>query len=101
MLRSSLPPPLINQEIFKFPSTFDRINKPPWLCPTACPSLTRTAPILRRDFPSFQCASSASDNPYAANQAHPLQLLLKFGTMLMKGFVNPLSQVHERFNGHS
>jgi hypothetical protein len=36
----------------------------------------------------------------AANQAHPLQLLLKLGTMLMKHFVNPLSQVHERFNGH-
>src|SRR5215813_3223873 len=29
-----------------------------------------------------------------------LQLLLKLGTMLMKHFVNPLSQVHECFNGH-
>jgi len=32
---------------------------------------------------------------------YPLQLLFKLGTTLMKGFVNPLSQVHERFNGHS
>jgi hypothetical protein len=59
------------------------------------------ATILRRDFPSLQCAHTASDNPSAANHAHPLQLLLKLGTTLMKGFVNPLSQVHERFNGHS
>jgi hypothetical protein len=44
---------------------------------------------------------TASNNPSAANYVHPLQLLLKLGTMLMKHFVNPLSQVHERFNGHS
>ena len=41
-----------------------------------------------------------SNNPSAANHAHPLQLLFKLGTTLMKGFINPLSQVHERFNGH-
>src|SRR5215813_15603875 len=98
MLRSSLPPPLINQEIFKFPSTFDCINKPPWLCPTACPSLTRTAPIFRWDFPALQCASAASSSPCAANS---LQLFFKFGPTLVQRFINPLSQVHERFNCHS
>jgi hypothetical protein len=30
----------------------------------------------------------------------PLQLLSKLGTTLKKHFVNPLSQVHEGFNGH-
>src|SRR5215471_6904087 len=90
---------LVDQEIVKFPSTLDRSNKPPWLCPTACPSLTRPTAILWRDLPSFQCTSTASNNPCAANHPHPLQLLLKFGTMLMKGFVNPLSQVHECFDG--
>jgi len=28
------------------------------------------------------------------------QLLLKFSPTFVEGFVNPLSQVHERFNGH-
>jgi hypothetical protein len=32
--------------------------------------------------------------------AHPLQLSFHVGPTLMKGFVNPLSQVHECFNGH-
>jgi hypothetical protein len=31
---------------------------------------------------------------------HPLQLLFNFGPTPVKYFVNPLSQVHERFNGH-
>jgi hypothetical protein len=34
------------------------------------------------------------------NQGNPLQLVLKFGTTVEKGFVNSLSQVHECFNGH-
>ena len=60
--------------------------------------------IFRRDFPSFQCASTASHNPCATNHGncpiHPFYLLLYFGTMLKKHFVNPLSQVHKCFNGH-
>jgi hypothetical protein len=56
------------------------------------------------NLPSFQCASTASDNPSTADHGkcpvHPLQLLFKLGTMLKKHFVNPLSQVQERFNGH-
>jgi hypothetical protein len=36
-----------------------------------------------------------------ANYGNPLQLLFKLGPTLMKHFVNPLSQVHERFNAHS
>src|SRR5262245_31716781 len=43
----------------------------------------------------------ASNNPCAADYSNPLQLLLKLGPSLMEGFVNPLSQVHECFNGHS
>src|SRR5262249_3710220 len=50
-------------------------------------------------------ASTTSDNPCAANYCngagHPLQLLFNFSTALEEGFVNPLSQVHECFNGHS
>ena len=52
----------------------------------------------------FQIASEALAiavlSASAAAQHHPLQLSLKLGTMLKKHFVNPLSQVHERFNGH-
>jgi hypothetical protein len=58
------------------------------------------APIFRRDFPSFQNASTAYRNPPAANHGKPLQLLFKLGTTLRKQSVNPLSQVHEFFNGH-
>jgi hypothetical protein len=47
----------------------------------------------------------ASDNPSAANYGncpvHLLQLSFNVSTMLKKRFVNPLSQVHECFNGHS
>ena len=58
-------------------------------------------PPSSRDFLSFQCASTPSSNPCAANHsAHPRQLLLKLSTMLKKHFFNPFSQVHERFNGH-
>jgi len=58
--------------------------------------------IFRRDFPSLQGASTASDdNASAADQdIHLLQLLLKLSPMLMKHFFNPLSQVHECFDGH-
>src|SRR6516164_11588631 len=97
------PPPalrLINQEIIKFLSTFDRRNKPARSCPTACPSLTRTTTIFRWDFPSFQCAF-APNSSTCANQGKHLQLLFNLGPTLMKGFVNPLLQVHECFNGHS
>src|SRR5262249_58721468 len=52
----------------------------------------------RRDFPSLQCASTASHNPSSATKH--LQLLFNFGPTLIKGLVNPLSQVHECFNGH-
>jgi hypothetical protein len=58
------------------------------------------APIFRRDFLPLQYASNAPDNPCATNYGNPLQLLFKLGPTLMKHFVNPLSQVHERFNGH-
>jgi hypothetical protein len=34
------------------------------------------------------------------NGPHPLQLLFNLSPMLEKHFVNPRSQVHERFNGH-
>jgi hypothetical protein len=60
------------------------------------------ASIFWRDLSPLQCASASSNNPSAAaNHGNALQLLLKLGTMLMKHFVNPLPQVHERFNGHS
>jgi hypothetical protein len=36
----------------------------------------------------------------AANHGNPLQLLFNLGPTLVKGFVNPLSQVHQCFNGH-
>jgi len=49
----------------------------------------------------FGGTSTASNDPSAANYGDPLQLLFEVGTMLMKGFVNPPSQVHERFNSHS
>jgi hypothetical protein len=38
--------------------------------------------------------------PFGRQPRHPLQLLLKLGTMLMKRFVNSLSQVHQCFNAH-
>jgi hypothetical protein len=52
---------------------------------------------------SPQNASTASNSSAAANNGnglHSLQLLFKLGTTLKKHFVTPLSQVHERFNGH-
>jgi hypothetical protein len=55
--------------------------------------------ILRRDFPSFQCASTSAAN-YGNSATKHLQLLFNFGPTLMKHVVNPLSQVHECFNGH-
>jgi hypothetical protein len=36
----------------------------------------------------------------AANHGNPLQLLDKLGTMLNQHFINPHSQVHERFDVH-
>src|SRR5262249_36738189 len=96
----SLPCRLVDQEIVEFLSTFDRSNKPTRFCASTCPSFARRTPIFRRDFLSFQFASTASHNPCAANYRDPLQLLFKFGTMAVKHFVHPLSQVHERFSGH-
>jgi hypothetical protein len=60
---------------------------------------------LRHGLPKFRLtdpdsASTPSNNPSTANHAHPLQLLFKLGTTLRKQSVNPLSQVHECFNGH-
>src|SRR5262249_34045996 len=49
---------------------------------------------------SSQCASPASGTNQGTCPIHLLQLLFKLSTMLKKHFVNPLSQVHERFNGH-
>jgi hypothetical protein len=43
---------------------------------------------------------TASTANHGNRSTHPLQLLFNVGTMLKKHFVNPLSQVHERFNGH-
>ena len=51
----------------------------------------------RRDFPALQ---NASTSPANHCPTHPLQLLFKLGTTLKKYFVNPLPQVHERFDGH-
>src|SRR5262249_4272753 len=65
--------------------------------PRPAQSLTRTAPIFRRDFPSFQCTSPASNYPCATQGG---QLLLKLGTTPVKHFVNPLSQVHQCFDAH-
>src|SRR5262249_6599977 len=92
---------LVDQEILKLPSPFDRGNKPTRSCATTCPGFTRRTTILRWDFPPFQCTSAASDNSSGhSNDGHPLQLLFKFGPTLKKHFVNPPPQVHQRFNGH-
>ena len=39
-------------------------------------------------------------NHTASLFAKPTPLNINLGTTLVKGFVNPLSQVHECFNGH-
>jgi hypothetical protein len=43
---------------------------------------------------------TSDHTPSAATHGNLLQLLFKLGTTLKKHFINPLSQVHERFNGH-
>src|SRR5262245_2514608 len=86
-----LPLQLHGQEIFEFLSTFDRSNQPTRSCATTGPSVTRGATIFQRDFPSFQCTPTPSNNPCDAQGG---QLLLKFSPTFVEGFLNPLPQVH-------
>jgi hypothetical protein len=104
-LRPALSPPLlcrlVDQKVVKFLPTFDRSNKPTRSCATTGPRLARWTTIFGWDLPSSQCASTASDNPCHGNcLTHPLQLLFNLSPTPVKHFVNPLPQVHERFNGH-
>src|SRR5262245_52854554 len=96
----SLPRRLINQEIIDLLSTFNRRNKPTRSCATACPSFTGRTTIFWRDHPSLQNASAAPTANHSNRLTHLLQLRLNLSTTLEKCFINPLSQVHECFNGH-
>src|SRR5262249_61467683 len=95
---------LVDQIVVELLSGFHSTKQPKRNYATTSPNIAVRPAILGLDFPSFQCASSASDNPSAADQGncptHPLQLLFNVGTMLKKHFVNLLSQVHERLNAH-
>src|SRR5262245_56777610 len=90
---------LINQKFIKLISTFDRSNQPTRSCATTCPGFTGGTTISRRNFLALQCASTATSNPCDADYGniHPCLLLFNVGTTLKKRFLNPFSQVHERF----
>ena len=72
------------------------------------PRLTRMLEILGACVLFFMVASGLFrqfmgwelDGSDLANYGDPLQLLFNLGPTPVKGFVNPLSQVHQCFNGH-
>src|SRR5262245_39160233 len=89
---------LVDQEIIKFLSTFDRSNKPTWSCAPTRPSLTFRTAIFGFDLPALQRASTlrATSNRFAAKRGNPLQLLFHFDAMLAQSLINLVTQVHER-----
>src|SRR6516162_8827731 len=96
----------IDQEIIELLSTLHCINKPTRSCPATCPRFARRTAIFRRNLSAFQraCPSPTATASFAAyyrsQPVYPLQLLFDLRATFEQSFVNPLAQVHERFDVH-
>jgi hypothetical protein len=107
-LRPALFPPLssrlVDQKIIEPLSRLDRGNKPERAGAATCPCLSRGTTIFWRNFSAFQGASASpgTRRPVVANcSIHLLQLLFDFCATFQQAFINPLTQIHQRFKIHS